>query len=69
MTQDFYAEQCALASLAHPNVVTFYGVIEESHSGCPGTVCEFMPSGSLRKALYRLKRRTTDGKQYALPCL
>jgi len=60
--EDFYAEQCTLASLAHPNIVTFYGVVEEKVGGCPGTVQQYMQGGSLRKALSRIKRRCADGK-------
>jgi serine/threonine protein kinase len=59
--QDFYAEQCTLASLSHPNVVAFYGVVEESDGGCPGTVQEYLPGGSLRKALSRIKVRWAKG--------
>jgi len=55
--QDFYAEQCTLASLSHPNVVAFYGVVEESDGGCPGTVQEYLAGGSLKKALARIRQR------------
>lgn len=51
-----------MASLAHPNIVTFYGVVEEKVGGCPGTVQQYMQGGSLRKALSRIKRRCADGK-------
>ncbi|KAK3269876.1 hypothetical protein CYMTET_21698, partial [Cymbomonas tetramitiformis] len=55
---DFYREQCVLASMAHPNVVGFYGVVE-GEKGL-STVTEYVKGGSLKSCLSKLKKRCVD---------
>jgi serine/threonine protein kinase len=50
---DFWNEACKLASLHHPNVVAFYGVVLDGPGGSVATVTEYMANGSLRQALQR----------------
>jgi serine/threonine protein kinase len=50
---DFWNEACKLASLHHPNVVAFYGVVLDGPDGSVATVTEYMANGSLRQALQR----------------
>ena len=53
--RDLYKEAETLASLHHPAVVTFYGItVGHPH---PGTVMEYLCSGSLKKALPKLRAR------------
>ncbi|CAL9170257.1 unnamed protein product [Musa hybrid cultivar] len=47
---DFWNEACKLASLHHPNVVAFYGIVLDGLGGSIATVTEFMVNGSLRRA-------------------
>ncbi|THU57180.1 hypothetical protein C4D60_Mb03t00790 [Musa balbisiana] len=47
---DFWSEACKLASLHHPNVVAFYGIVLDGPGGSIATVTEFMVNGSLRRA-------------------
>lgn len=53
MKTDFWNEACKLASLHHPNVVAFYGVVLDGPGGSVATVTEYMANGSLRQALQR----------------
>ncbi|KAJ1258288.1 hypothetical protein BS78_10G063900 [Paspalum vaginatum] len=53
MRTDFWNEADKLASLHHPNVVAFYGVVLDGPGGSVATVTEFMANGSLRQALQR----------------
>jgi len=53
MKTDFWNEACNLASLHHPNVVAFYGVVLDGPGGSVATVTEYMANGSLRQALQR----------------
>ncbi|WOK95067.1 hypothetical protein Cni_G03774 [Canna indica] len=50
---DFWNEACKLASLHHPNVVAFYGIVLDGPGGSIATVTEFMVNGSLRRALQK----------------
>ncbi|GJN00754.1 hypothetical protein PR202_ga17959 [Eleusine coracana subsp. coracana] len=53
MRTDFWNEAGKLASLHHPNVVAFYGVVVDGPGGSVATVTEYMANGSLRQALQR----------------
>ncbi|CAN6202312.1 unnamed protein product [Urochloa humidicola] len=53
MRTDFWNEADKLASLHHPNVVAFYGVVLDGPGGSVATVTEYMANGSLRQALQR----------------
>ncbi|CAD6340036.1 unnamed protein product [Miscanthus lutarioriparius] len=53
MRTDFWNEAEKLASLHHPNVVAFYGVVLDGPGGFVATVTEYMANGSLRQALQR----------------
>nr|CAB3467253.1 unnamed protein product [Digitaria exilis] len=53
MRTDFWNEAGKLASLHHPNVVAFYGVVLDGPGGSVATVTEYMANGSLRQALQR----------------
>ncbi|CAN6164864.1 unnamed protein product [Urochloa humidicola] len=53
MRTDFWNEAAKLASLHHPNVVAFYGVVLDGPGGSVATVTEYMANGSLRQALQR----------------
>uniref|UniRef100_A0A0D9WMJ9 Protein kinase domain-containing protein n=1 Tax=Leersia perrieri TaxID=77586 RepID=A0A0D9WMJ9_9ORYZ len=53
MRADFWNEAAKLASLHHPNVVAFYGVVLDGPGGSVATVTEYMANGSLRQALQR----------------
>ncbi|XP_008648707.1 serine/threonine-protein kinase STE20 isoform X2 [Zea mays] len=53
MRTDFWNEADKLASLHHPNVVAFYGVVVDGPGGSVATVTEYMANGSLRQALQR----------------
>ena len=54
--QELVAEAEMLASLRHPCVVAFYGVVAAAPLLPPLTVTEFMCDGSLRSALIRLRQ-------------
>jgi serine/threonine protein kinase len=54
--QDLMGEAEMLASLRHPCVVAFYGVVAAEPLLPPLTVTEFMCDGSLRGALIRLRQ-------------
>ncbi|XP_062233459.1 uncharacterized protein LOC133930751 isoform X2 [Phragmites australis] len=53
MRTDFWNEAGKLASLHHPNVVAFYGVVLDGPGGSVATVTEYMANGSLQQALQR----------------
>eukprot|EP00854_Cymbomonas_tetramitiformis_P002359 gene2359-3089_t len=63
---DFYREQCVLASMAHPNVVGFYGVVE-GEKGL-STVTEYVKGGSLKSCLSKLKKRCVDNAARRIGC-
>ncbi|CAA7405502.1 unnamed protein product [Spirodela intermedia] len=53
LTVEFWREAEILSKLHHPNVVAFYGVVEDGPGGTLATVTEFMVNGSLRHVLLR----------------
>ncbi|KAJ4778639.1 kinase superfamily with octicosapeptide/Phox/Bem1p domain-containing protein [Rhynchospora pubera] len=53
LTHEFWREAAILSSLHHPNVVAFYGVVQDGPGGTMATVTEFMVNGSLRHVLQR----------------
>lgn len=55
-TFEFWSEAEILSKLHHPNVVAFYGVVQDGPGGTLATVTEFMVDGSLRHVLLRKDR-------------
>ena len=55
-TLEFWREADILSKLHHPNVVAFYGVVQDGHGGALATVTEYMVDGSLRNVLLRKDR-------------
>ncbi|XP_038981610.1 uncharacterized protein LOC103723481 isoform X2 [Phoenix dactylifera] len=53
LTQEFWREAEILSKLHHPNVLAFYGVVQDGPGGTLATVTEFMVNGSLRHVLLR----------------
>lgn len=53
LTTEFWREADILSKLHHPNVVAFYGVVQDGPGGTLATVAEFMVDGSLRHVLLR----------------
>ncbi|XXG68817.1 hypothetical protein AAC387_Pa06g1822 [Persea americana] len=51
LTVEFWREAEILSNLHHPNVVAFYGVVQDGPGGTLATVTEFMVNGSLRQVL------------------
>ncbi|XP_054812013.1 uncharacterized protein LOC129313126 isoform X2 [Prosopis cineraria] len=56
LTLEFWREADILSKLHHPNVVAFYGVVQDGPGGTMATVTEFMVDGSLRHVLLRKDR-------------
>ncbi|XP_078432612.1 RAF-like serine/threonine-protein kinase 24 [Wolffia australiana] len=56
LTEDFWREAEILSKLHHPNVVAFYGVVENGPGATLATVTEYMVNGSLRHVLLRNNR-------------
>ncbi|KAK9152495.1 hypothetical protein Syun_010804 [Stephania yunnanensis] len=56
LTLEFWREAEILSKLHHPNVVAFYGVVQDGPGGTLATVTEFMVNGSLRHVLLRKDR-------------
>ncbi|XP_014501300.1 uncharacterized protein LOC106762102 [Vigna radiata var. radiata] len=56
LTVEFWREADILSKLHHPNVVAFYGVVEDGPGGTMATVTEYMVDGSLRHVLLRKDR-------------
>ncbi|KAG9438992.1 hypothetical protein H6P81_019157 [Aristolochia fimbriata] len=56
LTVEFWREAEILSKLHHPNVVAFYGVVQDGPGGTLATVTEFMVNGSLRHVLLRKDR-------------
>ncbi|CAM8956988.1 unnamed protein product [Rhodiola kirilowii] len=50
---EFWREADILSKLHHPNVVAFYGVVQDGPGGTLATVTEYMVDGSLRHVLLR----------------
>lgn len=55
-TIEFWREADILSKLHHPNVVAFYGVVQDGPGGTLATVAEYMVDGSLRHVLLRKDR-------------
>ncbi|CAK9314665.1 unnamed protein product [Citrullus colocynthis] len=51
LTVEFWREADILSKLHHPNVVAFYGVVQDGPGGTLATVTEYMVDGSLRHVL------------------
>ncbi|KAG6687227.1 hypothetical protein I3842_11G060100 [Carya illinoinensis] len=56
LTLEFWREADILSKLHHPNVVAFYGVVQDGPGGTLATVTEYMVDGSLRHVLVRKDR-------------
>ncbi|XP_020228859.1 dual specificity protein kinase splB [Cajanus cajan] len=56
LTVEFWREAEILSKLHHPNVVAFYGVVQDGPGGTMATVAEYMVDGSLRHVLLRKDR-------------
>nr|DAD43945.1 TPA_asm: hypothetical protein HUJ06_002175 [Nelumbo nucifera] len=56
LTVEFWREAEILSKLHHPNVVAFYGVVQDGPGGTLATVTEYMVNGSLRHVLLRKDR-------------
>ncbi|KGN64468.1 uncharacterized protein LOC101217445 isoform X1 [Cucumis sativus] len=56
LTIEFWREAEILSKLHHPNVVAFYGVVQDGPGGTLATVTEFMVNGSLRNVLLSKER-------------
>lgn len=53
LTIEFWREADILSKLHHPNVLAFYGVVQDEKGETLATVTEFMVNGSLRHVLLR----------------
>ncbi|KAL8046119.1 hypothetical protein ABFS82_08G160300 [Erythranthe guttata] len=62
LTIEFWREAEILSKLHHPNVVAFYGVVQDGPGGTLATVTEYMVDGSLRHVLVR-KDRNLDRRK------
>ncbi|XP_050368049.1 uncharacterized protein LOC126786308 [Argentina anserina] len=56
LSVEFWREADILSKLHHPNVVAFYGVVQDGPGGTLATVTEYMVDGSLRHVLLRKDR-------------
>ncbi|CAJ1958119.1 unnamed protein product [Sphenostylis stenocarpa] len=56
LTIEFWREADILSKLHHPNVVAFYGVVQDGPGATLATVTEYMVDGSLRNVLLRKDR-------------
>ncbi|XP_061351631.1 uncharacterized protein LOC133296623 isoform X2 [Gastrolobium bilobum] len=56
LTLEFWREADILSKLHHPNVVAFYGVVQDGPGATLATVTEYMVDGSLRHVLLRKDR-------------
>ncbi|KAK7324252.1 hypothetical protein VNO77_27782 [Canavalia gladiata] len=56
LTIEFWREADILSKLHHPNVVAFYGVVQDGPGATLATVTEYMVDGSLRQVLLRKDR-------------
>ncbi|XP_077253429.1 kinase superfamily with octicosapeptide/Phox/Bem1p domain-containing protein [Tasmannia lanceolata] len=56
LTVEFWREAEILSRLHHPNVVAFYGVVQDGPGATLATVTEYMVNGSLRHVLLRKDR-------------
>ncbi|KAL5773633.1 hypothetical protein ACOSQ2_013557 [Xanthoceras sorbifolium] len=62
-TAEFWREAEILSKLHHPNVVAFYGVVQDGPGGTLATVTEFMVNGSLRHVLLSKERHLDRRKR------
>lgn len=62
-TVEFWREAEILSKLHHPNVVAFYGVVQDGPGGTLATVTEFMVNGSLRRVLLSKERHLDRRKR------
>ncbi|KAK8557754.1 hypothetical protein V6N13_008143 [Hibiscus sabdariffa] len=63
LTVEFWREADILSKLHHPNVVAFYGVVQDGPGGTLATVTEFMVNGSLRHVLVSKDRQLDRRKR------
>uniref|UniRef100_A0A2P2M006 Uncharacterized protein LOC105121394 n=2 Tax=Rhizophora mucronata TaxID=61149 RepID=A0A2P2M006_RHIMU len=63
LTVEFWREADILSKLHHPNVVAFYGVVQDGPGGTLATVTEHMVNGSLRHVLLSKDRHLDRRKQ------
>ncbi|KAL2495720.1 Protein kinase superfamily protein with octicosapeptide/Phox/Bem1p domain [Forsythia ovata] len=63
LTIEFWREAEILSKLHHPNVVAFYGVVQDGPGGTLATVTEYMVDGSLRHVLLRKDRHLDRRKR------
>ncbi|KAG8385102.1 hypothetical protein BUALT_Bualt03G0006500 [Buddleja alternifolia] len=63
LTAEFWHEAEILSKLHHPNVVAFYGVVQDGPGGTLATVTEYMVNGSLRHALISKERHLDRRKR------
>ncbi|KAI4323232.1 hypothetical protein L6164_022854 [Bauhinia variegata] len=63
LTVEFWREADILSKLHHPNVVAFYGVVQDGPGGTMATVTEYMVDGSLRHVLLRKDRQLDRRKR------
>ncbi|KAJ8532673.1 hypothetical protein K7X08_012596 [Anisodus acutangulus] len=59
---EFWREAEILSKLHNPNVVAFYGVVQDGPGGTLATVAEYMADGSLRHILIRKDRHLDHRK-------
>ncbi|CAH1418853.1 unnamed protein product [Lactuca virosa] len=60
---EFWREAEILSKLHHPNVVAFYGIVEDGPGGTLATVTEFMVDGTVRRVLLRKDRHLDHRKK------
>ncbi|KAL6647639.1 hypothetical protein ACP70R_015076 [Stipagrostis hirtigluma subsp. patula] len=53
LVTEFWREAAIISQLHHPNILAFYGVVNNGPGGTLATVTEFMVNGSLKKVLIR----------------
>ena len=63
---EFWREAAILSKLHHPNVLAFYGIVNNGPGGTLATVTEFMASGSLKKVLLHKQKLLDRRKQITL---
>lgn len=63
LSSEFWHEAKILSNLHHPNVVAFYGVVQDGPGGTLATVTEYMVNGSLRHALVSKERHLDRRKR------
>ncbi|XP_042029255.1 uncharacterized protein LOC121776176 isoform X1 [Salvia splendens] len=63
LSSEFWHEANILSNLHHPNVVAFYGVVQDGPGATLATVTEYMVNGSLRHALISKERHLDRRKR------